>query len=182
MPFLLSHSFAGVAVSSTPFSQSVPRRIWWLAALCAAIPDFDYAWNLNRYGSQEWFAHRGITHTPLFATGLALAMVWFAMPSHGRGMRGRLWTALFLATLSHGILDALSSYGQGIPFLFPFSTTRYHFPWTPIRADPHGGGIVSILLRSIRTEILWIWFPGSILLAITALRRRRQVRKAAVSP
>jgi len=49
MLFLLSHSFAGSVLASVPFEQSVPKRVWWLGALCGAIPDFDYAWNLNRF-------------------------------------------------------------------------------------------------------------------------------------
>jgi hypothetical protein len=33
------------------------------------------------------------------------------------------------------------------------------------------------LLRSIRTELIWIWLPGSILLMLTAFRRRLRMAK-----
>ena len=172
MPFLLSHSFAGTAVSSVPFSREVPKRVWWLAALCGAVPDFDYAWNIRPLSDASWLAHRGISHTPLFAAVLAAVFVGLAFRSADRGMRFRIWIALFLATVSHGLLDALSAYGPGIPFFFPVSVTRYHFGWTPIRADPHGDGLLAVLLRSIRTELFVIWIPGLILLGMTALWRQ----------
>lgn len=176
MPFLLSHSFAGTAVGSVPFAERVPRRVWWIAALCGAVPDFDYFWNPQ--GRMDfWWGHRGLTHTPFFAVIFAALMVWLAFPGADRGARIRLWVALFLATVSHGFLDALSAYGRGIPFFFPLSTTRYFFPWRPIQADPHGPGLFSVLLRSIRTELIWIWLPGTILLALTALRRRLSAGK-----
>ena len=179
MPFLLSHSFAGTSVATVPFPEKVPKRIWWLAALCGAVPDFNYAWNFHGR-SDSWLGHRGLTHTPFFAVVFAALMVWLAFHSVDRGTRIRLWVALFLATVSHGLLDALSAYGPGIPFFFPLSTVRYHFPWTPIRAAPHGNGLLAVLLRSIRTELIWIWLPGAILLGLTALRRRFS-RRAAVA-
>jgi inner membrane protein len=173
MPFLLSHSFGAASVASLPFFRKVPPRIWWLAALCGAVPDFDYAWNLHSVRDESWLAHRGLTHTPLFAAVFAAILVWIAFRSADCGTRIRAWIALFLATASHGVFDAMSAYGRGIPFFFPFSSARYHLPWRPIRAGPHGDGLVSVLLRSIRTELLVIWIPGLILLGLTALRRQR---------
>jgi len=147
MPFLLSHSFAGTSVATVPFPERVPRRVWWLAALCGAVPDFDYAWNVHGWNfrhvsSESWLGHRGLTHTPFFAVVFAALMVWLAFPKIDGGMRLRLWVALFLATVSHG------------------------------------DGIIAVLLRSIRTELIWIWLPGTILLLLTALRRRFASRAA----
>src|SRR5262249_13612910 len=156
------------------------KRVWWLAALCGAVPDFDYAWNPQGL-SDSWWGHRGISHTPLFALVFATLLVWLAFRSADRETRTRVWIAFFLATVSHGLIDALSLRGPGIPFFFPFSTVRYHFPWRPIRPAPHGPGIIAMLLRSIRTELLWIWLPSAILLALTALRRHRFAQRAVVA-
>lgn len=183
MPFLLSHSFAGTSVATVPFSRRVPNRVWWLAALCGAVPDFDYAWNVHGWdfrhvSAESWLGHRGLTHTPFFALVFATLMVWLAFRSVDRGTRVRIWIALFLATVSHGLLDGLSLSSPGVPFFFPLSTVRYHLPWRVIRADPHGNGLLAVLLRSIRTELIWIWLPGAILLMLTALRRRLAGRAA----
>ncbi|HEV8597758.1 MAG TPA: metal-dependent hydrolase [Gemmatimonadales bacterium] len=174
MPFLLSHSLAGTALGVAPFPERVPKRIWWLAPLCAAIPDLDTVWGYRMVGSDSWFAHRGITHTPVFAGLLAALVVKLAFPEVRSGKeRWRLWAALCLATLSHGLLDALSGYGAGIPFCFPFSTERYFFRWRPITASPdaYGHGIARLLLKSIRPELLWIWLPAAFLLGLSTWRR-----------
>ncbi len=174
MPFLGSHSAAGLALATTPFPRTVPKRIWWLAPLAAAIPDLDTLWSFAGR-SHSWYSHRGITHTPAFAMVLAFLLLWWAFPEvDARADRVRIWLALFLATVSHGLLDALSQYGGGIPFLFPFSTERYKFPWQPIQASPgaYGHGVVRLLLKSIGPELLWICLPSLVLLGLTALRRR----------
>ena len=178
MPFLGSHSVAGLALGTTPFSRKVPRRIWWLAPLCAAIPDLDTLWSFGMQGSHAWYAHRGITHTPAFAVVLAFVVLRAAFPEvDSPAERRRIWLALFLATVSHGLLDALSTPGPGIPFLFPFSTERFKFAWLPIRANPNAfhHGVVRLLLKSIGPELLWIWIPSLALLGLTALRRRASV-------
>jgi hypothetical protein len=53
---------------------------------------------------------------------------------------GRLlpWTFFFLATASHGLLDAMTDGGLGVAFFSPFDKHRYFFPWTPIRVSPIG--------------------------------------------
>ena len=78
-------------------------------------------------------AHRGITHSLLFAfTAAALATALFF-----RG-RGRwIFVVLTVALLSHGLLDACSRYSVGLAFFAPFSDQRYRFVWTPL-GDPAG--------------------------------------------
>jgi inner membrane protein len=179
VPFLVSHSAAGLALGTAPFRDRVPRRIWWLTPLCAGIPDLDTLWAFGMRGSQAWYAHRGITHTPAFAVVLAFVLLVAAFPQlNSAAERWRIWLALFLATVCHGLLDALSSYGSGIPFLFPFSTERFKFAWLPIRAGPgaYGHGVVRLLLKSIGPELLWIWIPSLALLGLTIQRRRARLR------
>jgi inner membrane protein len=43
---------------------------------------------------------------------------------------------LFAATVSHGLLDALTDGGLGVAFFSPFDTSRYFFPWRPISVCP----------------------------------------------
>ena len=58
-----------------------------------------------------------------------------------------LWLALTLAIASHGVLDAFTTYGEGIQFLAPFTTVRYWSPWQPL-----GGGIVR---DTVAFVVLW---------------------------
>src|SRR5215471_12262322 len=74
----------------------------------------------------------------------------------------RLWSYLFVATVSHGLLDAMTNCGLGVAFFSPFDTARYFLPWRPILVSPisvaqffSGRG-----LAVLQSEILWIWLPA----------------------
>ena len=45
---------------------------------------------------------------------------------------------LFLSTVSHGILDAMTSGGKGVGFFIPFENSRYFFPFRGIKVSPIG--------------------------------------------
>jgi inner membrane protein len=96
-----------------------------------------------------------------------------------------LWSYLFLATASHGLLDAMTDGGLGVAFFSPFENSRYFLPWRPIVVAPisirrffSGRGV-----EVMKSELLWIWVPvivvGSLLLV---LRRRRVWAGRALSP
>ena len=50
----------------------------------------------------------------------------------------QLGSYYFLATISHGLLDALTNGGNGITFFAPFSAERYFLPWRMIQVSPIG--------------------------------------------
>jgi inner membrane protein len=91
-----------------------------------------------------------------------------------RGRRLRLWAVLFVATASHGLLDAMTDGGSGIAFFAPLDDTRYFLPWRPIRVSPIG--LERFLsqrgVEVLRSELVWVWLPAIGLVTITALVRR----------
>lgn len=75
---------------------------------------------------------------------------------------------MILATASHGALDAFTNGGLGVAFFSPFDTTRYFFPFHPVRVSPinparfiHGKGF-----GVLASEGLWLGLP---LLALTSI-------------
>ena len=119
--------------------------------------------------------HRGLTHSVLFAALLAAVVV-------GTGFRGRAWDGhrawvwlfLFLATASHGVLDAMTDGGSGVAFWAPFDDDRYFLPWRPIPVSPIGrrfftGYGVAVL----EGELLLVWLPAAIFAAGCVWVRRR---------
>jgi inner membrane protein len=131
------------------------RRVCVAAAACAALPDIDIL-------ASPLIAHRGITHSLLFAlTAAALATVLFFRA------RGRwIFVVLSVALLSHSILDAFSSYSVGLAFFAPFSAQRYRFLWTPL-GDPAGR-----LSYQLRQEVLVVLLPALLVIWL-GLRMRR---------
>jgi inner membrane protein len=177
MPTVFSHAIAGAALSAMFRLPAGPPRPWLAAALCAVLPDADV---IGLSFGVPWghvLGHRGITHSLAFAAVLAaLVLVLAFRGSRWTGRRGTLWLLLFLATASHGLLDAMTNGGSGIAFFAPFDDTRYFFPWQPIRVSPIS--IERFLsergLRVLQSEILWVWLPAAALVAGAALVRRRR--------
>jgi len=88
------------------------------------------------------------------------------------------WTYLFLATASHGPLDAMTDGGLGVAFFSPFNNDRYFFPWRPIRVSPIGLSrfFSERGLEVLASELLWIWLPAALLAALAWWWHRRRSR------
>jgi inner membrane protein len=100
------------------------------------LPDLDYfgvALGIRDFGP---CGHRGATHAlfPVLVVALVAARLAprFGLP--------RLKTALLTAAVlaSHGLLDAMTMSGRGVPALWPFSFQRFTMPWRPIPDSPCG--------------------------------------------
>jgi inner membrane protein len=90
----------------------------------------------------------------------------------------RLLLFLFLATASHGVLDAMTTGGLGVAFFAPFDAGRYFLPWRPIEVSPLGVGrfLGARGVRVLASEALWVWLPAALLTASAWwLRLRRPV-------
>ena len=169
MASLISHAVAAAAIAYAAAPPNAPARYWAAAIACAVIPDVDAIgfWLGIPYGSV--FGHRGVTHSILFAAVAAVAAAAITFPHAAPALRNRVVLGIFLAALSHGLLDAATNGGLGVAFLSPFSNARYFFPFRPIVVSPIG--ILSFLsargIAVLRSEALWIGIP-SLALAIVA--------------
>ncbi|HEY0555660.1 MAG TPA: metal-dependent hydrolase [Thermoanaerobaculia bacterium] len=173
MPSAFSHAAAALGIGAAFFGRDVPARVLGLGALCAAAPDLDvigFRFGIH-YG--DLLGHRGLTHSLLFAAILAALAAPLARKEGGPPL-ARLWTYLFLATASHGLLDALTDGGLGVAFFAPFHDARYFFPFRPIVVSPIGIGrfFSGRGLEVIKSELIWVWLPSAVL-AGTALGFRR---------
>ena len=83
-------------------------------------------------------------------------------------LRKAPWPAallLFLATVSHPLLDMLTSGGLGCALFAPFNNERLFFPWQPIKVSPIGLGFFSARgLAVLASEAVWVVLPSVILL------------------
>jgi inner membrane protein len=145
-----------------------------LGAACSMAPDIDvigFRFGVH-YG--DLLGHRGLTHSIAFAAVFAsLALLAARSGLRRPARRGLVWLYLFLATASHGLLDAFTDGGLGVAFFSPFDTTRYFFPFTPIAVSPIGAGFISSGgLSVLLVELRWVWIP-SIAFAAVAFSIRR---------
>jgi inner membrane protein len=180
MPSVFSHAIAAVAIGGAVVGGPSRLTIWTLGAICAVVPDLDvvsFHFGLP-YG--HMLGHRGLSHSLPFAAVLAsivtmsLCRIRTASPNITR-----LWAFFFLATASHGVLDAMTDGGLGVAFFAPFSDTRYFFPWRPIVVSPIGVGefFGPRGLRVMSSELGWVWLPSAVVFLASRLSKRAGVAR-----
>ena len=169
MPTIMSHALVGAAITTLVPFEKRPRFVAAVAAGLAMLPDSDVLAYLFGISPPSLWAHRGISHSLLAALVSAVAVSRIAYGSAGE----RLMTCLFLAMASHGALDALTTGGLGVAFFAPFENSRYFFPWRPIVVSPLGLRFFGERgLRTLRSELRWIWLPTLAVVGGAALVRR----------
>lgn len=174
MPTVFSHAIFAVILGSAGLGRRVTYWFWFLVAVCAIIPDADvvsYSLGAKRGGM---FAHRGFTHSVVFAF---LFGGFIAFLAHKFLQTGISFTKLViffsLATLSHPLLDMLTDGGPGVALFAPFSSERFFFPWRPIEVSPIGLRFFSNRgLDVILSEIIWLWLPAFGFFVLMIIGRR----------
>lgn len=132
---IVTHALLGACTAHAAAAKRLPRSAWAIGALAGYAPDLDVLIRpaSDPLGGLLW--HRHFTHAlamvPLQAALITAAIILFA-----RSLRAS-WKAVFLAAsaamTTHGLLDALTSYGTLI--FWPFSNARVALDALPI-IDP----------------------------------------------
>lgn len=110
-----------------------------LFACLAVVPDADVLGAMLGARDGGPLGHRGFTHSLLFAAALACVAAVFV-----RQRKARTAAFVFAALASHGILDAMTFDGGGVPLLWPLSDTWFLLPWAPFAAAPKGLSFLSV--------------------------------------
>lgn len=170
---VMTHPAVPIALSVLLPQETASPALLAAAAVCSVVPDLDIvSFDFGvEYGSL--FGHRGFTHSIFFAAALAAGTtLMFFQDTHGSSLVVFLF--LFLSTLSHPILDALTDGGLGVGFFAPFSNKRYFFPYRPIRVSPIS--VSAFFSRRgyevLLSELKWVWLPSSVLFGLGQLIKR----------
>jgi len=145
--------------------------------VASMLPDIDAIgfWLGVPYGST--FGHRGFTHSIVFA--VLIGIVGLCLGPLSGVKRAVAFAGLFLSTISHGFLDAMTTGGLGVAFFSPFSNERFFFEWRVIQVSPIG--VTSFFsewgVRVLESEIVYVWLPCS-LIAAAAVGSRSLLNRA----
>jgi len=154
-----------------------PIRFWGLTFLCTLLPDIDVVGFAVGIPYEHLLGHRGLTHSLAFALVMGFLVVNIGFPSvyTGSWVWWSLVTHFCLVTASHGVLDALTDGGLGIAFFAPFDSSRYFFPWTPIKVSPIGISefFTAYGMKVIVSELVWVGLPVAVGLMGIAIFRWR---------
>ncbi len=166
MATILSHIALPITLKLIS-GKSVSKELLALGCLVSILPDVDViAFALGIPYASE-FGHRGLTHSIAFAFIVAFSGMFL---SHAmKSTKKILFILLFLSTVSHSLLDALTNGGLGVALFWPVSNERIFFPWTPLDVSPIGitnfidqGGIAVLY-----SELIWIWIPALICVVLS---------------
>lgn len=182
MASVFGHAFASVALGSAYLREFTSRKFWILSIICAVLPDADVL--SFRFGIpyEDFWGHRGFTHSLLFAlpVGILITLLFYRPSFKSRTYW--IYASFFsLSTASHAVLDAMTTGGLGVAFFAPFDNERYFFPFRPIQVSPIGvkNFFSEAGWQVIQSELLWIGLPGMLLiLAARAIKRRKRTSRA----
>ncbi|MDR1887882.1 MAG: metal-dependent hydrolase [Zoogloeaceae bacterium] len=178
MPTIITHTAPVLVLGAALGVRRVSPRLFWVAAFCTVLPDFDVIGFRFGVHYADLFGHRGFSHSLLFALlcgGLAaLAASW---------LRCRRWLAfvlIFAAIASHIALDAATNGGLGVAAFWPVSDARYFFPWRPIQVSPFA--LTAFFsergLKVLYSEFLWVWLPCLSLALVARIVQMARLRAA----
>ena len=116
------HAILGYTIAKVGKTNS--KLLMTLAIISSFLPDADVLLHYQGVPYGSMWGHRGFTHSIVFAllwSGLLLLVF----------KKIRQWSSflvLFFSTVSHGIIDAMTTGGKGIGFFIPFTDERYFLP------------------------------------------------------
>lgn len=161
MASAFGHALVGYTFSKI-LDKKQSKLLIALAVISSILPDADVL--AFRFGIpyEHWLGHRGFTHSFFFSFIWAL----FVAMLFGKEQKRLFFVVVFLATISHAILDAMTNGGLGVGFFIPISDERYFLLCRPIQVSPLG--IERFFSkwgwRVICSELIWIGTPSLILL------------------
>ena len=168
MPTILTHAVAAAAIGTAVLPRDCGARTWALGIACAVLPDLDVVGFAFGIPYASMVGHRGLSHSIAFATLMSVAAAWALRRETSGRDRVRTWLFLFLAAVSHGVLDAFTNGGLGIAFFAPISPERYFFPVRPIQVSPIGAAFFSRrALEVLSSEFVWVWIPAAAIGAVS---------------
>jgi len=171
----MASAFGHAIVSYTLKKLSLPDapvKVTFLAIFCSIIPDADViAFKFGiPYG--HMFGHRGITHSIFFGVffGFLISSIFH------RKHQFKYAILYIAATISHPILDAMTTGGKGVAIFAPFSDERMFLPWRFIKVSPmsvkhfFSDWGVEVLI----SEWIYLWLPCLFILFLIAVKSKFQ--------
>jgi len=174
VPTPLSHAAVPIAARIVLGERLVSNRLLWTGVAGSILPDLDVVAFTLGIPYDHPLGHRGFTHSVFFAASVALLAATCFRKLQATFAIAFLF--IFVSVASHGVLDAFTSGGKGIAFLWPFYDGRYFARFRPIIVAPIEPSLffTKTGIYVLYSELLWIWIPGSLAaLAATLWKRRR---------
>lgn len=166
MASVFGHGIVGYTLKTLIDSKNL-KWLLFFAIVSTVLPDADVLAFKLGIPYEHPLGHRGFTHSIIFALFWALLLMFVLGKKHKL-----IWfVVIFLSTLSHGVLDAMTSGGRGVGFFIPFHNERFFFPFRAIKVSPIG--IERFFsdwgMQVIISEVKFIFIPCLLILLINKI-------------
>lgn len=124
----LTHIVLGAVIGEAVAGKKLGKKAMLIGAAAQSLPDIDFVLGFFNSPVEDLLAHRGITHSFLFAVlaTIGLAYLFKRYVNRDQPLTLRHWMIfLGLEVLMHLTLDSLNSYGTGL--FEPFTNDRISF-------------------------------------------------------
>lgn len=177
MASIFGHALAAFVLGKGFSKTIVNWKFILLGIICAIIPDADVIGFSFGIKYESFWGHRGFSHSLLFALilGVLITVIFYSRIFFSK--KGVILILYFtICTASHAVLDALTTGGLGVAFLSPFDTTRYFFPWRPIKVSPIGVArfFSDRGIKVVLSELIWIGIPSIFYIFVTMYFKRNK--------
>lgn len=155
----ITHITLGAVIGEGLLGKKLGKRALFLGAVAQSLPDIDFVASFWLPPADDLLAHRGFTHSLLFAAIASFTLALVAERWHRpHNISLKKWIFFFgIQILIHLLIDSLNAYGIG--WFEPFSHHRFSFH-TIFVADPFYS--------------LWL---GIAFMALLVLTRKNPLRK-----
>jgi len=120
MASVFGHGIVGFTLAKLIDNKNL-RWLMLAAIFSTILPDVDVVGFRLGIPYESPLGHRGVTHSILFAVFWSLLL----MCTLGKKHKLMWFLVIFLSTLSHALLDAITTGGEGVGFFIPFENSRY---------------------------------------------------------
>lgn len=184
MASIFGHALAAASMGSLNPPKEQRLKFYLLGMFCAIFPDADVIAFSFGIPYESLWGHRGISHSIFFSMIFGVLISWIFYPKEAILSKKGLLLSLYFAlcSLSHAVLDAMTTGGLGVAFFAPFENSRYFLPWREIQVSPIGASrfFSEWGLRVIKSELLWIGIPSLCSILLGVIRRKVQGKPASI--
>lgn len=165
----LTHIAIGACLGEVFAGKKLGKKALLWGALAQSIPDIDFLATIWTSTSENLLAHRGFTHSFLFALIITPLLALTAEKWHRpHNISFRKWMLFFGAQVFvHLLIDGMNVYGAG--WFEPFSHHRVSYNWIYV-ADPFfsiwpGISLLVLLLASRHYRLRYFWARSALVAA-----------------
>ncbi|SEQ02144.1 inner membrane protein [Hyunsoonleella jejuensis] len=169
MASVFGHGIVGFTLAKLIDNKNL-RWLMLAAIFSTILPDVDVFGFRLGIPYESPLGHRGVTHSILFAVFWSLLL----MCTLGKKHKLMWFLVIFLSTLSHALLDAITTGGEGVGFFIPFENSRYFFNTRVIRVSPLsiGNFFTEWGFEVIVSELKYIVIPCSLILLTSFMLKK----------